>query len=76
MEKLTAEEIQIRARKRAKNIARMMGTSDGLQLLDALEDQFGSGPLVQDDAHKTAIKAAQYDVILWIKEVIKRGNDL
>jgi len=76
MEKLTAEEVQIKARKRAKNIARMMGTDDGLQLLEALKDQFGVGPLVQHDAHTTVVKTAQYDVILWIEEVIQRGNEL
>jgi len=74
--KLTAEEVQIRARKRVLDITRMLETDDGKKLLENLEIEFDSRPLVRDSAHQTVIAAAQRDVIHWIKEIIRRGNDL
>ena len=76
MEKLTAAEVKLRAQKRVKNIAVLLESDGGKDLMKELKDQFDSRPLVHGDAHQTVIAAAQRDVIHWIEEIIKRGNEL
>lgn len=76
MEKLTAADVKLRAQKRVKNIAVLLASDGGKDLMKELENQFDSQSLVRKDAHETVVAAAQRDVIHWIREIQKRGNEL
>ncbi len=76
MDKLTVTELKLRAQKRVKNISALLSSDGGKDLMKELKEQFDSQPLIHGDTHQTVVAAAQRDVVHWIEEIQKRGNEL
>jgi hypothetical protein len=78
MERLTAEDVQARARQRATMFSEYFDTETGKEVLKELRSEFCDMFLTDGvQGHDNiVIQAAQRDVIHWIEEIIQRGRKL
>ena len=62
------------ARHKAEPFARLFDGEDGTKVLNALVAAFDAPTLVTDNPHSTVVKAAQRDVVAYIKAQIQLGS--
>ena len=64
------------AQVKAQNFSELFRSDIGKQVLAEIADQFDRPVICTQDAHTTAVLAAQRDVVQWIKECVVRGDNV
>ena len=64
------------AQGRAAEFSALFKSEAGRRVLATIKSQFDRTTVCTADAHTTAIHAAQRDVVVWIEEVIDRGDSV
>jgi len=65
----TVEDIKVRLRAKASAVVAFLNTDTGKAVMDALEEEFYDGDIMDIDPHVTAYNLGRRDVVVYLKQL-------